>query len=101
MPKKSGRKRPSAGPRKKMDPERREKFLTIWRHSEMIADTADKMWRAGQKVSITNIYHTIKDELGLPGHYDFDYGDAIREVLHDAGWGHQEAGRGVMDWSPE
>ena len=101
MAKKSGRKRPSAGPRKTLSPERREKFLTIWRNSEMIEDLADKMWRGGQKVSITNIYHAIKGELGLPGHYDFDYGDAIREVLHDAGWGRPGPAPGVFDWSPE
>lgn len=94
------RRRPSAGPRRKQTPEQKEKFLTIWKNSELVEDAALHLFNEGQRVSITNVYHTIKGPLHLQGHYDFDYGDAIREVLHDAGWVKKEVVPGVLDWSP-
>jgi hypothetical protein len=85
-----------------MSPEKRAKFVAVWSNSEYIENTAMEMWRAGKIVSITNLYHAIKGPLGLPGHYDFDYGDALKEVLKEAGWIRPEGGGGgVLDWSPE
>lgn len=47
---------------------------------------ARKMFDSGKLVSVTTIYHSIKDRLGLPGNYDFASGDVIRDILREAGW---------------
>jgi len=66
--------------------EEKANIKEIYAQEAYIERLAQKMYDSGENVSITNIYHKIKDRMGLPGYYVFAYGDAIKDVLREAGW---------------
>lgn len=76
-----------AKPKKpKRDDDAKAKIRKIYNDSAYIERLAQRMYDSGEGVSITKIYHSIKGRLGLPGHYEFDSGDAIKDILREAGW---------------
>lgn len=66
--------------------EEKANIKEIYAQEEYIERLAQKMYDSGENVSITNIYHKIKERMGLPGYYVFAYGDAIKDILREAGW---------------
>lgn len=62
------------------------KIREIYAQADYIEAIARRMYDSGGGVSITKIYHSIKERLGLPGYYGFAYGDAIKDVLREGGW---------------
>jgi hypothetical protein len=75
-----------ASKKPKKSEDKKELIRRIYAEQDLIELKAQRMYDTGQGVSITKMYHEIKDKLGLPGHYDFDYGDAIKDILREAGW---------------
>lgn len=66
--------------------EEKANIQKIYRDSDAIEELANRLYRSGEGVSITKIYHSIKDRLKLPGYYSFACGDAIKDILNEAGW---------------
>ncbi len=72
--------------KEKQTAEEKANIREIYAQADYIELLAQRLYKSGQGVSITKIYHSIKDRLGLPGYYVFAYGDAIKDVLKEAGW---------------
>jgi hypothetical protein len=72
--------------KEKRTDEEKANIEKIYRDSFTIEELANRMYKSGEGVSITKIYHNIKERLKLPGYYVFAYGDAIKDVLKEAGW---------------
>lgn len=60
------------GKKKKSSDSKRDDIRKILKNSTYIEEVAYGMYDRGERVSITNVYHTVKGKLGLPGAYDFD-----------------------------
>lgn len=58
----------------------------IYDNDAYVIATAMRLYESGQKTSPVAIYHAIKGKLKLPGMYDFDSGDAIKQIMHEEGW---------------
>jgi len=74
-----------------------EKAITrkIYADTDSIELLARKMYNTGKLVSVATVYHSIKDRLRLPGNYNFAAGDAIRDILREAGW--EKVGPGAQN----
>jgi hypothetical protein len=63
-----------------------ENAKKIYQNDDYVIRVAMQLYDSGQKTSPIAIYHAVKEKLKLPAMYNFDSGDAIKQILHEEGW---------------